>query len=286
MVEKLELKRTDVKTIFRAANEFTAVWIKGWVWFGTHYIRGFIGTVFSAAIFYFLAQFIGPASSPHLQAYKGDYVSYVILGIGFNPLMFKCLGLFQAVFWWGEAAGRMEIYMTEPGGIKGFTLANLIQRILGASSFFILYLLVGIFFFGINVHGDVLTAFITLALACFALTCIGMIGAGSYVCLNIRDRTNPLMWISNILVGIVSGVYFPPEILPEPIRNIGLIFPQTYALEAGRLALIGGYGLADPTIQRDIIILLLYIAVFLPLGVLVIRRAFRKLEREGFLSRW
>lgn len=34
------------------------------------------------------------------------------------------------------------------------------------------------------------------------------------------------------------------DVEPISIRSIGLILPQTYALKAGRLALIGGYGLA------------------------------------------
>jgi len=176
--------------------------------------------------------------------------------------------------------------MTEPVGLKAYSLATMIQRLLGAIVNLVIYVVVGVVVFGIDMRGDLFAALVPLVLVCVALVGMGMIGACSYVYLNVRDWSNPLMWISGILVGIFSGVYFPPDILPQPIRSIGLILPQTYALEAGRLALIGGYGLAEPIIQRDIIILLLYTAIFLPTGMLAIRRAFRKLEREGFLSQW
>jgi hypothetical protein len=120
------LKRTNIRTIVSVVKEFMAVYMKGWLWWSSNYFLGFVGTIFSATIFYFLACFIGPAASPHLLAYRGDYIYYVLLGIGFSSLMASCLGLFQAILCCGERAGRLEIYMTEPIGLKAYSLATMI----------------------------------------------------------------------------------------------------------------------------------------------------------------
>ena len=68
--------------------------------------------------------------------------------------------------------------------------------------------------------------------------------------------------------------------------RIGAWLPQTYALHAGRLALLRGAGLTAPAVQADLRQLLLLAALYLPIGLLLLQASLRKAEREGSLTRW
>ncbi len=82
---------------------------------------------------------------------------------------------------------------------------------------------------------------------------------------------------------LVSGVYYPLSVLPEPMRIAGAASPLTYALQGMRESLLDGAGLRRelPTIG----LLLAMGAVMIPAAVLVFGWAERRAKRLGLLKR-
>ncbi|TMD98291.1 MAG: ABC transporter permease [Chloroflexi bacterium] len=82
---------------------------------------------------------------------------------------------------------------------------------------------------------------------------------------------------------LVSGVYYPLSVLPEPLRLAGAISPLTYALSGMRRSLLDGAGAAEqlPTVG----ILLGMGAVLIPAGIAVFSWAERRAKRLGLLKR-
>ena len=82
---------------------------------------------------------------------------------------------------------------------------------------------------------------------------------------------------------LVSGVYYPLSVLPEPLRAAGTLSPLTYALAGMRSSLLEGAGVSDelPTVA----ILLAMGAVLIPVGFLVFAWAERRAKRLGLLKR-
>jgi ABC-2 type transport system permease protein len=95
---------------------------------------------------------------------------------------------------------------------------------------------------------------------------------------------------TNILQGVlllISGVYYPVEVLPQWIQPLALLSPATYALRASR-QLMGLEGAAPATfagILPDLARLLLLGVVLVPLGLWVFGKAEIWAKRNGKLKR-
>jgi ABC-2 type transport system permease protein len=82
---------------------------------------------------------------------------------------------------------------------------------------------------------------------------------------------------------LVSGVYYPLSVLPQPMQWAGAASPLTYALEGIRRSLLDGVGVRQqlPTIA----LLLAMGALMIPAGVGVFGWAERRAKRLGLLKR-
>ena len=57
---------------------------------------------------------------------------------------------------------------------------------------------------------------VVLILAVIALTGLGLAGASTFTLLNAKNwDSNPIGWLVGFGVTLLSGVYFPPTVLPE-----------------------------------------------------------------------
>jgi ABC-2 type transport system permease protein len=93
---------------------------------------------------------------------------------------------------------------------------------------------------------------------------------------------------------LVSGVYYPVEVLPRWLQPLSAISPATYTLSACRKLV----GIGDPastpgnlmgapltTVMRELIILAVMGAVLMPLGLWVFGRIETWAKRTGKLKR-
>ena len=80
---------------------------------------------------------------------------------------------------------------------------------------------------------------------------------------------------------VVSGVYYPVEVLPEWMQWIAKISPATYALRGCRNSILLGTGLSWDDVWP-----LLVIGLFsIPIGLLVFRAGERYAKQHGKLKR-
>lgn len=95
---------------------------------------------------------------------------------------------------------------------------------------------------------------------------------------------------TNILQGVlllVSGVYYPVNVLPEWIQPLAWFSPATYALRASR-QLLGLEGVAAPTfagIVPDLLRLVALGVILVPLGLWAFGRAEKWAKQNGKLKR-
>jgi ABC-2 type transport system permease protein len=97
------------------------------------------------------------------------------------------------------------------------------------------------------------------------------------------EKGTQLGFIAQGLLLVVSGVYYPVEVLPQWMQWISVISPATYALDGMRDAIIDGDGI---TAMGDEIWPLVVIGIVsVPLGLEVFRRGERYAKRHGKLKR-
>jgi ABC-2 type transport system permease protein len=82
---------------------------------------------------------------------------------------------------------------------------------------------------------------------------------------------------------VVSGVYYPVEVLPGWMQTLSVISPATYALEGIRAAVLDGASLGD--VWGDLWPLLVLGALAIPVGLAVFRAGERYAKRHGKLKR-
>ena len=130
-------------------------------------------------------------------------------------------------------------------------------------------------------HANFAAALIVLLVASISFIGIGMMTA--VLPLISPEKGTQLGFIAQGLLLVVSGVYYPVEVLPQWMQWISVISPATYALDGMRDAIIDGAGI---TAMGDELWPLVVIGIVsVPLGLEVFRRGERYAKRHGKLKR-
>jgi ABC-2 type transport system permease protein len=137
-------------------------------------------------------------------------------------------------------------------------------------------------FFSLDLgQADFAAALVVLIVASISFIGIGMMTA--VLPLISPEKGTQLGFIAQGILLVVSGVYYPVEVLPQWMQWISVISPATYALDGMRDAIIDGAGI---TAMGDELWPLVVIGIVsVPLGLEVFRRGERYAKRHGKLKR-
>jgi ABC-2 type transport system permease protein len=138
------------------------------------------------------------------------------------------------------------------------------------------------FFFDLSMpEADFLAALVVIAIASVSFIGIGMMT--SVMPLISPEKGMQLGFIAQGMLLVVSGVYYPVEVLPAWMEWISVVSPATYALDGVREAIMDGAGLS--TMWDEIWPLLVIGVVSIPLGLWVFTRGERYAKKHGKLKR-
>lgn len=123
----------------------------------------------------------------------------------------------------------------------------------------------------------------TLMMLTGSLSFIGVGIMGSILPLLFPERGSQMTHVIIALLLLVSGVYYPIDVLPEFLQKLAVVSPATYVLDGTRLALLEG----TPTVQLWPYIwpTLIMGVIAIPLGMRVFGLAERYAKRTGKLHR-
>lgn len=283
-----ELKRGSIGSWLSLAVFTMRNWFIGWVFFLPDFALNLGGMLTSAAIFYLMGQLVAKGAETHVASYGLSYGEYIITGVMLNLVMNTTMNAYHESCLRGYWANQLDMYLQHPGGISALLAGEVAARYLLAAGNTLIYLLMGVGLFDISVAvSNLEDVLLILILAVAALTGLGLAGASTFTLLNAkRWGENPIAGLMGFSVALLSGVYFPPTVLPEWLRRMGEWLPQTHVLRAARLCLSGTATLGHPLIANDIVFLLKFTVVILPIGVLLFWAGLGKAQREGSLTRW
>jgi ABC-2 type transport system permease protein len=134
-------------------------------------------------------------------------------------------------------------------------------------------------FFGLSFpDADFAAALVLLAVASVSFVGIGMMTA--VLPLISPEKGAQLGFIAQGLLLVVSGVYYPVEVMPEWMEWLAAVSPATYALEGIRASILDGAGVGDELVPLAVLGL-----VSIPVGLAVFRVGERYAKRHGKLKR-
>ncbi|HEX5468999.1 MAG TPA: ABC transporter permease [Gaiellaceae bacterium] len=138
------------------------------------------------------------------------------------------------------------------------------------------------FFFDLEMpQADFAAALVVLAVASVSFVGIGMMTA--VLPLISPEKGVQLGFIAQGVLLVVSGVYYPVDVLPGWMQAVATVSPATYALDGIRASILDGAGIG--AVWGDLWPLLLIGAVAVPAGLEVFRRGERHAKRHGKLKR-
>ena len=180
--------------------------------------------------------------------------------------------------WEGTIEYTFMAPLSRPIHLFGMGLFSIVYGVVRA----ILLFGVVALFFDLNLsHADFVAALVVLLVASIPFIGIGMMTA--VLPLISPEKGTQLGFIAQGLLLVVSGVYYPVDVLPEWMQWLATISPATYALDGMRDAIVEGQGLG---LMWDEIWPLIVIGFFsIPLGLWVFHRGERYAKQHGKLKR-
>jgi ABC-2 type transport system permease protein len=122
---------------------------------------------------------------------------------------------------------------------------------------------------GVTAAGSPFLAFL-IAL----LLSIGAVNLGIFLSTFARTELQVIQFIPLVIVpqGLLCGLLWPVERLPDILQVIAHALPLTYAVEGLREVMLKGADLSSSTVQIDLVVLAVIALVFVGLASLTIRR--------------
>jgi ABC-2 type transport system permease protein len=122
-----------------------------------------------------------------------------------------------------------------------------------------------------------------LVLATCSVSLVGFGIVAAVLPLLSPEKGQQVSYIVSSLLLLVSGVYYPVDVLPGWMQAIATVSPVTYALDGSRAALLEGAGAAQ--LWEDIWPLVIMGAIFVPLGLWIFHIGESYAKRTGKLKR-
>ncbi len=245
------------------------------------FVLRLLGTVFQVVVFFFISQLVGVAQHPALTAYEGNYFAYVLIGLAFQRFFNLSLAGYATGLTEAQQTGTLEAQAVLPVSLPWLVAGSNLWPYLYATAETILYLLLGAVLGAPLAGANLLGASLVTLLACFAISGLGLMGAAVIL---VYKRGNAVAWGVEAAAALLSGVFFPPELLPAPLPQLSALLPQTHALVGLRAALLEG----APTtaLWPQLAILALFSLVLLPIGILTLNWSYRQAQMKGSLAQY
>ena len=240
------------------------------------------GIFFQLAMFFFISRLFGGAITPYLQRYGVDFFSYVLMGVAFMGYLGVAMSSFSASIRQGQVTGTLELMLVTPTRLSVILLASSFGNFAVTSLRIVLYLIVGTVVFGVDLSNvNLLSAAVVQILT---ITTFGSIGIISASFVMVFKKGDPVTALVGRLSPLLGGVFVPPEVFPLWLKAISYMLPLTHSLIAMRLAVYQGYTIFQ--LAPQILVLLGFTVVLLPVSIFAFHLAVRKAKKEGSLIQY
>ncbi len=183
---------------------------------------------------------------------------------------------------WERWEGTIEYTFMSPSSRVTHLLGMGIYAVVyGIAQIAIMFGVVTLFFELDLSEANYVGALLVLATCSVSLVGFGIVAA--VLPLLSPEKGQQVSYIVSSLLLLVSGVYYPVDVLPGWMQAIATVSPVTYALDGSRAALLEGAGAAQ--LWEDIWPLVIMGAIFVPLGLWIFHMGESYAKRTGKLKR-
>jgi ABC-2 type transport system permease protein len=232
----------------------------------------------SFLVYFFISRTFQTAPIDELQG-APTYFDFAAIGIAITVVVEAATTGLAERMRQEQLTGTLEMLVAQP-----LTAAEVSLGLAGFPFFFAvvraaLYLLLGGALLGLDLsHTSWTGFFLVLITTGVAFVPIGvMLGALVIV----LKRGQVLASVVIFSMGLLSGAYFPVDVLPGWLRPVGKAFPMRFALDGLRAAVFRGSDWGG-----DLVPLIAFSLLGFPVALLCFAQALRFVERSGSLGQY
>lgn len=228
--------------------------------------------VFGALSFAYLGQ--TSVNSLVTETFHTSYTTYLLIGLAFNTYLGQALTLVQKTInpW------ALEEVLVSPTGLATFIIGSSLWGFVWSTGVVVIYLLIGVYFFGVVLTVNLVGTIIVLALGIATFVGISMAGSGILI---LTKQGDPITALMTVAISLFGNVLFPPQALPLGLRIIAYITPPYYFMTCIKYMLTGA---TISYIWVDLVILAVMCAIIVPLGYGIYAWCLKSARKNGTLS--
>lgn len=239
-----------------------------------------VSIFFVTPMLFYLGRLMQPAASEYLGPFGGDYFAFVIVGVAFFGFLSASMAAPAQAIRYEQMIGTLDALLVAPATPLTVAAGASLWSVLVAASQGLLYLILGVLVFRLDIgHADVVAVGVTVLLTLGLSAALGMISAAFVIAFRQPDALMSLFAAASALLG---GVFYPTSVLPPALQRLAEFVPLTHALRALRLALLQGYGVG--ALQREVAILLVFLALLAPIAMIALWWAIHQAKASGTLG--
>jgi ABC-2 type transport system permease protein len=210
------------------------------------------------------------------------YMTFLLIGALIWSYLSMIFDILSETVQWERWEGTIEYTFMSP--------TSRVTHLLGMGVYAIVYgivrtaLVLGVAMLAFDLDlsdANYLAALVVLAVCSISLVGFGVVAA--VMPLLSPEKGQQVTYIVSALLLLVSGVYYPVNVLPGWMQSLATVSPVTYGLEGSRAALQDGAGIAQ--LWDTIWPLLIMGVVFVPLGLYIFHLGELYAKRTGKLKR-
>ena len=239
-----------------------------------------LAILFQLALFFYLSRVVDQ-SVIERQGLSGGYFGYAAMGLALLTIVQVSMGSFSFKLREEQTTGTFEALMTTPTSPWLIVLCSAGYELIRATVAGLLLIGAAVVLFGLRLSVDPLS----MATAAAALLgCLGLfasLGVAVAAAMVVIKRATALLSFVITTLALLGGVYFPIEVLPEPIEKVASALPFTWGVDVFRASLLGGE--VDPAQFAG---LLGSAALLLPIALVGFMAAVRRARQTGTLAQY
>ncbi len=211
-----------------------------------------------------------------------DYYTFVVLGVAAMTLLGVTLNAFGSAMLSFVTQGQLEMFLVEPVPWRALPFVMLPWPLVENVATVMIMLVVSIPLGADYVASGIPAAILIVVMGLLATLTVGILGASIKV---ISKRSDPVLQLYTIAASVLSGAFFPLELLPSWVRSFSWVIPHTYVIQALRRVLMPqGEVLPGPTALQAVGALALFALVMYPVALWTFGRSLDYGRKIGALS--
>ena len=245
--------------------------LQDWISYKYEVFFYLLNTLIGAVTYSFLGSSVALQSPEFIEKYGGSFLAFLIVGMSYNYMIYASLDAPRdAINPW-----NLMWNLLVPASIYEVVMGSVCFRYMVGVFQFLMYLSIASAF-GVMFNIDIASTITAIVLGVAVMWGLGMISAGVQI---ITKRWDPVTWFLTMLGSLLSGVWFPYELLPASLQTISRVMPQTYILQMLRGAMLR----AEPVtaLWGSLFPLLISAFAFLLTGALVYSKSIKYAKEHG-----